>query len=616
MSTQTVKVELNTKTANPFYGLRNCLALYQKPESVNKNVLDNAWKEVSEDKERREMFFSLLFSIGDITARQHNIFSKNKTDNGGSAERTAFMVILTWLKENNYTQYKRFLFSHLIAEYTTFDNLYATRIQTKRKTGVIVSIINMIGNNEEWMNDLADYTASIIQGNNPVNKYFVAKFLTRPRLSKRAGHKSIQPTTVAVMKVRQALIQKVSDRCGFHYETKGTHIEFRGYYEWRKQYIGDMESVLFSSQKIKDFDKNEFLEWLEKLPASARHRVRCRLLDRNNQVKTTKWGELPQWFLHWEAFKSQKQAEQRQLEEKARQGLASEDDKAKLIEVKKDAKVTTGAVNFKELFTQIVLGSVDKVKVQPFLDKIKLDYNTLVIMDDSGSMKGSYYSTPFSAYEFATFMATICLTKNPDDEARDLVGLFSNTCRLFNRITGLETGHNNSIWNKQVRAVNEPLIKPEAHFLENLDRMRSFVRANMTGNGTDISSIPRGIANSIAGNAEMLEALMRYPVWTIITDGNWNNLSSPEASLNDMLRTCEGMLGFKPYIVAIDVGGGGSASAERFSGIDNFMYVQPNPVQIEQFLTNFKDMDIMDVYTPLQGLHRSNRYAPVRKVVV
>lgn len=43
------------------------------------------------------------------------------------------------------------------------------------------------------------------------------------------------------------------------------------------------------------------------------------------------------------------------------------------------------------------------------------------------------------------------------------------------------------------------------------------------------------------------------------------------------------------------------------------MYIPSNPAMIEQFLTNFKDMDIYDVYTPLQSIHRSNRYELVRR---
>ena len=46
--------------------------------------------------------------------------------------------------------------------------------------------------------------------------------------------------------------------------------------------------------------------------------------------------------------------EQRILEEKIRQGQGTLDDKIKLEKVKKEAKVTTGAVTFKDLYNDII----------------------------------------------------------------------------------------------------------------------------------------------------------------------------------------------------------------------------------------------------------------------
>ena len=94
---------------------------------------------------------------------------------------------------------------------------------------------------------------------------------------------------------------------------------------------------------------------------------------------------------------------------------------------------------------------------------------------------------------------------------------------------------------------------------------------------------------------------------------------SPEASMNDFMMKCQRYFGFKPYIVAIDVDNGWgfiSTPINRFEGIENMIYIPANIAQIEQFLTNFKDMDIMDVYTPLQSLFRSNRYDIVRENVL
>ena len=78
-----VQVEFNKKNENQFYGLRNCLKLLQASTdgSVSMYLVDDAWNEVKNSKENRELFYSLLFSIGDITNRQHNIFKGKKKDN-------------------------------------------------------------------------------------------------------------------------------------------------------------------------------------------------------------------------------------------------------------------------------------------------------------------------------------------------------------------------------------------------------------------------------------------------------------------------------------------------------------------------------------------------------
>ena len=85
------------------------------------------------------------------------------------------------------------------------------------------------------------------------------------------------------------------------------------------------------------------------------------------------------------------------------------------------------------------------------------------------------------------------------------------------------------------------------------------------------------------------------------------------------MARCERYFGYRPFIVAIDIKNPRwnyeikTLKADRFSGIENMIYIPSNPAQIEMFLTNFKDMDIFDVYTPLQSIFRSNRYALIRE---
>lgn len=599
-------------------------------QSVGGNItpamLDNAYKECK-TKEQRAMFYSLVFSIGDITARQHNIFKGKKKDSGGNANREGFAVVLSWMWANHKDQFLKFLNAGLFEEYTCFDHLLRNRVQTKGKKVLRVHNILAVA---EYRTAIAEHLYAAIKGNNPFNKMLVAKFLTLPRLTKRAGHKKMLPETKKVMEDKVKLLIELSQMMGWEFDVTPTVANFKGYRAWRKEYNGSLESVLFSTQKINEFKKDEFIDWLDKLPAQARFRVKNRILYSKKLVVDTETGglkggaevasaelpkypELQKWYAEWEKFKENSQKEQRVLEEKVRQGQASEEDVVKLAKVKKEAKVNVGATNFNDLYADILSGKVDKLKLESFINKVNLPYNSLVIIDDSGSMSGA----PFN---FATFLASVCLVKNPDDDGRNLLGFFNNTSHWHSYIDCQAAETPNWMMRRQVAKVKKtPFVDPHKSFYENYVRIKSFCNAVFQSGGTNISAIPEGLNSCCKAHPEVLDALKSYPVWTIISDGEWNNLRSPEASINDFMRKCENYFGFRPFIVAIDVAGRygmGNVRAEQFSGIDNFMYIPSNPAQIEQFLTNFKDMDIFDAYTPLQSIHRSNRYDVVRDNVL
>lgn len=603
-----MNIQVNKSNNNPFYGLKHCLNLLSK--GANSNIeyyeLDRCWEEVKNNKEHREMFFSLLFSIGDITARQHNIFKGIEKDSGGNANREAFYTIFLWLKDYHKDQFIKFLNAGLFNEYTCFDNLFRSRIKSTRN-GKVVRVFDTFAD-AEYVEELLKYVYKVINGTNPFDKFLVAKFLTLPRLSKRSKHTKMLPYTLQVMQHKANFIAKLSELMHWEYVYEGNYANFKGYREWRKQYNQELESVLFSSGKIKEFDRESFIAWIDKLPASARFRVKNRVFYSMDSDKL-KYPQLKEWYEDWEHYKETKQHEQRILEEKIRQGNANEEDKVKLEKIKKQAKVTTGAVNFRELYDSIACHNVDALKVESFVqNKVNLPYNSLVIIDDSGSMSGK----PFN---IASFIAAVCLYKNPDDDGRNLVGMFNSSSHWHSFIDSKATSPN-SIMRKQVAAtIHKPLVDPTKSFLDNFKEIESFLKSVFQGGCTNISSIPEGLKEACDKHPQILDSLKSYPVWTIISDGEWNNLPSPEASMNDFMRKCEQYFGFKPFIVAIDATTGWGwkmTGLERFNGIDNFIYIPANPAQIEQFLTNFKDMDIFDSYVPLQSLYRSNRYELVR----
>jgi hypothetical protein len=603
-----VEVKLNKSNNNPFYGLRNCLKLSQAATgNITYDLLDSCYNEVKDNKEHREMFFSLLFSIGDITNRQHNIFKNIKKDNGGNANRGGFYNIMLWMRDKHFAQFKKFLFAGLFNEYSCFDMLFCNRVQTSKNR--VVKVYQSF-NDITYCSVLLEYVYKVINGTNPYNKFLVAKFLTLPRLSRRSKHKKMLDETKKVMEAKAKFLIQLSELMGWEYEVNGTYCNFKGYRRWRQEYNQDLESVLFSTGKIFDFDKDSFINWFDKLPAQARFRVKNRILYSKNADESFKYAKFQTWYTEWETFKTKKQEEQRILEEKVRQNQATEEDKVKLAKVKKEAKVTTGATNFKELYEDLKSGTVDKLKLESFMNKVNLPYNSLVIIDDSGSMRGE----PFS---FATFIAAACLVKNPDDDGRNLLGFFNNYSHWHSFIDKTARTTNSLLRTEVAKTKASPFVDPTLSFYDNYMRIKEFCNAVFQNGCTNISSIPEGLYKACQSNPAILDALKSYPVWTIISDGEWNNLWSPEASINDFMRKCENYFGFRPFIVAIDIDGRyctkSSLKVDRFSGIDNMIYIPANPAQIEMFLTNFKDLDTADVYIPLQSIYRSNRYELVRK---
>jgi len=507
-----------------------------------------------------------------------------------------------WLRANHKDQFVKFLNAGLFNQYSCFDILFRNRVKTSKSK--VEKVYNVF--NDAWYREvLAEYLYKVLNGNNPFDKLLVAKFLTPPRMSKRSGHNNMRQVTYEVMKDKALFLAQLSALMGWDYDMSDNYANFKGYRKWRQDFNANFESVLFSTGKIKDYTKEQFLDWFDKLPAQARFRVKNRIMY------TEKYNDMKAWYTEWEKYKEEKQAEKRVLEEKIRQGTADLADVEKLEKVKKQAKVTTGSTNFKDLYTDICYNRVDKLKLESFMDKVKLPYNSLVIIDDSGSMRGE----PF---RFASFIASACLVKNPDDDGRNLLGFFNTSSRLYHHMDAKSTRVNSLMRNTVVKDVAKPFVNPELSFYDNYKNISSFCDAVFNSGCTNISSIPDGFKRMMDIDPQIKDSLMNYPIWTIVSDGEWNNLHSPEASINDFFMKCERYFGFRPFIIAIDINSHNGyysvndKCVERFSGIENMIYIPSNPAMIEQVLTNFNDMDIYDIYTPLQSLYRSNRYQIVR----
>jgi hypothetical protein len=315
------------------------------------------------------------------------------------------------------------------------------------------------------------------------------------------------------MQTYGSLVSRVSEAMGWVTTFKETHIEYTGYREWQKQYNKDLEFVLFSTNKIHEFDKEKFTNWLNQLPSGARYRVQRRLFDHNDQIRE-KYTKLGKWFNDWRKAKESLQAEQRVLEQKARTTGLTDKEKEKLVEVKKQAKVTTGAKTLFDSINDLLIGKSDDITIQSILDKVEFNVPVLPIVDISGSMAGR-------PTNIAKLLTTLVLLKNPNT----FENLLFRFATVADCITDNSVGmiSNNRFMGKQSIVVKK-LIDRELTFRENFNSISNFVSSN--GGSTNFDGVANKIKEWVDSAPNSVEKEHRreqindYPVFLVISDGD------------------------------------------------------------------------------------------------
>ena len=289
---------------NPFYGSDALLNMFQQMpkmgSSPNKNSVFNylnaAYREC-DTSEKKELFYVIMFSIGDIANRDHNVFKKvgiKKADNGGNSLRKLFIYCLEWMLTNNAetkTQFYQFL--PVLADYTNFENLFIHQLKTDRLKGGVQEVIKLPID----VDKVTDYLASIINSAKTpdITHGLLAKFLPRdssikPRKRVKvvpAGRKEfkskkldrivkpgdtfvvktkIQAKTVEREKFRYEFLLALSKKLNWEVIHYKNNARFKGVEAYKSKYNRLTEAYLFSSKEILTWDKDQFIKWLNNLP--------------------------------------------------------------------------------------------------------------------------------------------------------------------------------------------------------------------------------------------------------------------------------------------------------------------------------------------------------------
>jgi hypothetical protein len=464
--------QARTTVENPFYKMGHLLTmLTQLPKSSDSitkqqvhQYLSNAWSECN-SKERREAFFVIFFSIGDVQNREHNIFKKKgikDVDGGGHSKRKVFTYCLDWLLSKVPAQFYKFM--PILGEYYNLDAFSMYNLVTDRQKGTVKEVIHLNVDVDQVTSFIATLLRDVRTTDN--ERKLWARWLPHVSSSKRirnyaitdknikaftkGGHDVKVGDVVKVKKEKQSatnskdswvnnFIKVLSGKMNWLVVKHSTNSEFRGYREFRKKFLVDSEATLFSSHRIKELDEQQLLSWFSQLPSGARFRVACKLVYKDtsgNYVSKGKWTnkhgvDIADVYIKWLNLKTEAQQKLRDLTPQQKAELNT----SELRQLQKEAKVNTGADTLLDIVTDVLSSSTEQegdARIQSLLDQIDIKVPVRLVADVSGSMVSSvimHKGKMFTAAQFAKLITTLFLLKSPEEELSEMFIRFDSVER-------------------------------------------------------------------------------------------------------------------------------------------------------------------------------------------
>lgn len=648
---------------NPFYRMSatfSAMNLLGKADdkttqAVVDQLLFNAWTECNKDKEKKELFFSLVFSVGDVQNREHNLFRRagiKTPDGGGSSKRKAFLYCLNWILKNIPQQFYAFL--PIIGEYYNLDGLFFYELTTDRWKGTLTQVIHLPINVDLVTEHIAKVLTSsrttdnekmlwarwlphIPNGTSRTRKYVINE--KNIKAFQKGGHGDVKVgDVVKVQKPKKShtiekdkwvfnFISLLSDKMDWKVKDHKSNKEFVGYKAFKTKYLANTEAVMFSTQRIVSMDKTELLEWFDQLPNGARDRTKRRLLERTksgtvlarSKWKTEKGLNIGEIFMEWMKSKEVAQQALRNLTPEEKKELAPKE----LKQMEKAARVNTGGENMLGLLAKLANNTITKgeanLAADTLLNKMKLEVPVLVVSDRSGSMASNSCTVEgvsIPATRICQLLTTIFLLKNPDE---DLGGFFMTFGSGANVITDGQTAEAGGV-NRYMRGINETvidLIDRKRPFVDNLLSVGKFIH-NRDGS-TNVRAIAENLKVWVNQEPDLkgmrIDMINKYPVFLIISDGDFNNAGNGKESLRLFMMDMLHLAGWNGVVVVLDINERDRGNA--FEGMENVIHLSgANPSELNRVFTNISDVDIIDTFIALKTLHSSNRYEPVRKLVL
>jgi hypothetical protein len=213
---------------------------------------------------------------------------------------------------------------------------------------------------------------------------------------------------------------------------------------------------------------------------------------------------------------------------------------------------------------------------------------------------------------------TVFLLKNPDLDAGEFFIRFGTTADVI--VSGVQATKQgvNKYMNHKAITVGT-LVDKTKPFSWNLANISKYIPAG--DGGTNLSLIPkelkRWVDESVEFRDQKIEQINKYPVILVISDGDLNSNYTASASFLEFQQNMRQWFGWEGVTVLWDVKQETSGNGSKFDNIANIMYFGGmNMGILDQIFRNIGDLDVIDQYLPLKALYNSNRYLPVRELVL
>lgn len=541
--------------------------------------------------EQKQLAVILMIRTGEIQ-RQHRLFKKDgkKTNEDGLQMRTSMV------DQFHHSGAAKPELMNMIHEYTNFGNLLYTPNITARKSGLLVKAgVNLFG-----INQIVAYLKENWDAWNYNEKALILKFMPRIPTSKRK-RKGEKKEKQHFTKTRDTwnfdLIREFCKEFGM---TKSEYTKLRS------EYMKHTEAVKFSvlpshKESIKNFNRQEFQEWLQLVPAGARKRVFGRiskkawiLRDGSNAL------ELYNDFFN----KKAKAAEElRALQTKQFvQGTISAAEEKKIAELKQEIKTTTNGFDLVAIMESESSDNEKEVMIANLIERVHADINALPIIDISGSMSSGRIGN-FKYLEIATMYLTMFMLKNRSPHFM----AFSDNCQLF--LPGIKIKIPTSTWSNTTKQVSvDSLINTAEGFLTNYTRVYNFV-SRLPSGGTNLTCVSDRFLEIKKTNPDYIP----NPVIVIFTDSDLNGaiFTSAGQVAKRFLQDIRS-LNWNGVVLFWSI----YNQNNTLNNIPGFVgFSGKNPAVLQKFLEGSFEPQADTSFAVLDQIWDSEHYAPIKNVV-